>query len=201
MTPEEAVAANTALLGKSPSEIIEWTFGRFPKYPIIGSSFGPNSAVLLHLVLTRYPETKVVWVDPGDVPEANKHYAEALSDHFGFELHKYLPETELSPREAQILKHGSDEERFRVYEPRKRIPMERAIATLKAPAIFYGIRDDQDRQGAPFAPLMMSRGYVRVYPLLKMTREEARRYLSRHGLPSHEEDIPESRTFVCPIHK
>lgn len=166
----------------------------------MSTSFGANSAVLLHLVATKLPGTPVLFVDPGDVPERNRAYAETLRKHLGFEVYTYEPYEALTSEDRARLGE-SESARQDVYARRKLEPMDRALREHGVRAIMHGIRADQNAYRATRAPLEpRADGIVRVYPLLAMTASAVGRYLAEHGLPLHPDGLPQGVRFECGLH-
>jgi len=202
MTPEQVARINRELAGLTPAHIIHKVFeATRPEKPIIASSFGPNSAALLHHVLSRYPDTEVVLADYGAIPRENWEYASELSEVLGFVLRLFEPEKPLSKKERWILENGSAKERLAITGPRKLEAMLAALAECKASVVFYGVRWPQNRGWEAMEPLMMHpRGFVCAYPLWEKTHAEIASHLDANGLPKHPAGLPGDRPDTFPLH-
>src|SRR5688572_149792 len=77
-------------LGREPARLIEWAL-ELPGRPLITTSFGPYSAVLLHMVTRIDPDVPVLWVDSGYGTKATYLLAERLQRLLKFDLHTYRP--------------------------------------------------------------------------------------------------------------
>lgn len=206
MTPENVARLNDEIAGFSPAKIIRRTFQEAaraakPQKPIIGSSFGPNSAVLLHRVLSLYPDTEVVLANYGNVPATNWDYAAELSMQLGFVLRPFEPETPLSKYERSVFEHGSEKERLVLAGRRKLEAMLCALAALETSFVFYGVRHPQNRGWEAMNPLMLhQKGFLCIYPSWKTTHTEAATYLEKNGLPKHPAGLPGDRKETCLLH-
>ena len=78
----------TALDALSPQDRLAWALNHFPGQFALTTSFGIQSAVLLHM-LSELPsgrDTPVVWVDTGYLPPETYQYAATLTERLGIRL-------------------------------------------------------------------------------------------------------------------
>ena len=200
----ELAEANVRLYAAEPEEIVAWAVARFGNRIILGTGFSPNSGVLFHLIHTRQPWLRAVFVNPGDVPETNLQYAKVLSDRMPTPVVKrYEPDTPLSDADREKIAAGGDARR-EVYERRKLPLIHRAVAEHAAHAILYGARFDQNegrRRQNRFPIVNMTReGLVRVYPVWFKDDHFMGAYLIRHDLPVHPDGLPGGERFACGLH-
>ena len=53
------------LTNKTASQIVQWAKNKFPNGLVMSTSFGIQSAVMLHLVTQVIPDIPVIWIDTG----------------------------------------------------------------------------------------------------------------------------------------
>ena len=75
---------------KAASDVIELALEGAQR-PIITTKFGPESAVLLHLVSRIKPDIPVIWVDTGFNTKATMDYARYLAKDFSLNLFAFAP--------------------------------------------------------------------------------------------------------------
>lgn len=173
---------NRSLRDLSPTEII-LRARDMGQRPMITTSFGPESAVLLHLLSEHFPRLPVIWMDSGyNTPETYR-FAEQMRTDLNLDMHIYRPAPELDPSfDLDTASHERKSQHF------KREPFERALKELKPDLWFAGIRRDETEFRRSLDVLSWGRpGLLRVAPLFHTDKTWADNYLSEHDLPgSHD---------------
>ena len=82
---------------------IKWAFDRFAGGIVASTSFGLQSAVMIHLISQISNEIPIIFVDTGYLFPATYQYAETLSQKMDFNLRVYS--SNLSPA-FQEARHG-----------------------------------------------------------------------------------------------
>ncbi len=177
-------AARGALAGKSPEEVLAWSFAAFPRIAI-STAFGPEGCALVAMAVNIKPDIKVFTIDTDFLfPESIE-----LRDKF---ISKYRVNLEVLRGvvsiEEQNRRHGLDlwqRDTDACCALRKVEPTERALHGLDA--WVAGLRRDQSKTRAeidvveyyerPEGPL------YKVNPLLHWTRKDTWDYLSKHDIP------------------
>ena len=155
---------------------------------VMSTSFGIQSAVLLHLAVSAIPRIPVVWIDTGYLPKETYSYAETLTERLGLDLRVY--QSALSPARMEAV-HGrlwetGRREDLDVYHRIRKIePMQRALTELRATAWLSGVRRSQAGTRRELPGVMLQWGVVKVHPILDWSDEEVTRYLREHELPPH----------------
>src|SRR5262245_25461273 len=80
-------------------DIIDWAAREFGDDLAVSSSFGADSAVMLHLATHVKPDIKVIVVDTGFLFPATTAFRDELAKRMKLNLHVYRPKT---PREEFI---------------------------------------------------------------------------------------------------
>ncbi|HRQ87703.1 MAG TPA: phosphoadenylyl-sulfate reductase [Bacteroidia bacterium] len=166
---------------------IEWAFGHFGESLGMTSSFGAQSAVLLHLATQVYPGIPVVLVDTGYLFPETYRFIDQLSDRLRLNLKTYRSDFSPAWQEARwgkLWEQGIEGiERYN--QLNKVEPMDRALVELGLDAVMAGVRRQQSSTRERFSVLGLQKGRVRVHPIVDWTDLDIGRYLTEHGLPYH----------------
>ena len=190
-TPErlDLDALNPMFERQSPADICRWAAAEFGDELVMTSSFGAESALLLHLATRAKPDIKVVMIDTGYLfPETFQHM-EALRRRL--DLNVWVYRTRNDPI-AWLATHGEGDPSWRTDVDRccaanKNEPMERAMAELRPKAWLRGIRRNQadTRKAARHVEWSGRYGCYAVSPLLTWTSRDIYQYMKQNDLPYH----------------
>jgi phosphoadenosine phosphosulfate reductase len=155
---------------------------------VMSTSFGIQSAVLLHLAVSVAPRIPVIWIDTGYLPEETYAYAATLAEHLELNLHVY--QSSVSPARMEALygrlwETGRREDLDLYHSIRKVEPMQRALSELGATAWLSGVRRSQATTRANLPHTTVQWGVVKVHPLLEWTDSDIEAYFAHHELPRH----------------
>jgi phosphoadenosine phosphosulfate reductase len=158
-----------------------------PGIHVLSSSFGAQSAVMLHLVTRVIPRIPVVLIDTGYLFPETYRFIDDLPEKLGLNLKTYRPAASPAWQEARFGKlwdRGIDgiEQYNRI---NKKEPMERALRELGAETWFSGLRRAQAKTRAHIAPIEFRRGKYKVHPLFDWSDRDVGRYLKENALPYH----------------
>ena len=80
-----------------PQDQLQWAHEKFDEKFVLTTSFGIQSAVLLHMTVGLKPndKPKVIWIDTGYLPKETYNYAEELTKLF--ELNLVVAQSPISP--------------------------------------------------------------------------------------------------------
>ncbi len=158
-----------------------------PGRHIVSSSFGAQSAVMLHLVTQQQPEIPVVLIDSGYLFPETYQFVDKFTARLSLNLKVYSPERSGAWQEAR---HGKRWEQgldgLEAYNQENKVaPMQRAIEELGVGTWFSGLRRDQtiERAKTPFVERSGDR--FKVYPIADWTDRDIFDYLKKHDLPYH----------------
>jgi phosphoadenosine phosphosulfate reductase len=149
----------------------------------IVSSFGAESAVLLHLIASIDPTVPVLFLETG------KHFPETIT--YKEELRERLGLTDLrnlTPDPAQLAKRDENGLRWS-YDPdgcceiRKVLPLKQALAGFDAQ--FTGRKAFQSATRRALPRFEIEEGRMKVNPLADWTKERLDAYTAEHDLPAH----------------
>lgn len=155
---------------------------------VMSTSFGIQSAALLHLAQQVVPGMPVLWVDTGYLPEQTYRFAAQLEERLELDLH--VESASLSPARMEALhgrlwEHGDRASLDRYDQIRKVEPMKRGLDRLGASGWIAGLRSDQTeyRRGLPVVGEQWGR--TKFLPILDWTSRDLHAYLTAYDLPYH----------------
>ena len=179
---------NSCLEQSRPEEVVAWAAETFGEGLVVSTSFGIQSAAMLHLATSVVPQIPVVWVDTGYLPPETYRFADELSRRLDLNLH--VVQAELSPARMEAL-HGrlweaDDVAALDAYDRLRKVePMQRALGELNATAWMAGLRADQTEHRAAL-PMLERRGErFKLLPILGWHNRDVHGYLKAHALPYH----------------
>lgn len=187
--PSDLDSLNAMFEKQTPSAICRWAAAEYGDDLVMTSSFGAESALLLHLAVQVKPDIKVVMIDTGYLfPETWTHMEDLRRR---LNLNVWVYRTKNDPI-AWLDEHGEGKTDWRNDVDRccaanKNEPMERAMAELKPKAWLRGIRRNQadTRKAAQFVDFSARYNCQAVSPLLNLSTRDIYQYMKQHGLPYH----------------
>ncbi|HTQ08316.1 MAG TPA: phosphoadenylyl-sulfate reductase [Polyangiaceae bacterium] len=186
--PEIDLDALNARLAEAPPEaVLEWAREEFGDRLILSSSFGAESAVMLHLANKVIPGIPVVFLDTGYLFPETYAFAEELTERLKLNLRVYNPKLTAARQEALYGKlwEGDEQALARYNEINKVEPMDRALRELGARAWVAGLRGNQNSFRSGLRPVELQAGIYKVHPILGWDREQIHHYLRSNDLPYH----------------
>ena len=190
--PLDPVQARALLGAMGAADRLRWALDTFGDGLVITTSFGIQSAVLLHLVsqlmAARGCIIPVVWVDTGYLPPETYRYAQQLSQLLGLAPH--VAQAELSPARMEAL-HGrlwetGDVQDLELYHRLRKVePLDRALTSLAASCWASGVRGNQTDHRRSMTVLDTVRQRWSLRPLLTWSNRDVYYYMQEHDLPQH----------------
>lgn len=167
--------------------VLEWTRLTFGDDVILTSSFGAESALMLHLVSEVIPNVRVVFIDTGYLFPETYRFARELANRFRIDLRTYRPQISTAALEAEYGKlWEGDAEDLKLYAQITKVePMDRALKELRPKAWIAGLRADQTQFRAGLQKVDTSASITKISPILDWTRQDIARYMKQHALPFH----------------
>jgi phosphoadenosine phosphosulfate reductase len=178
---------NVWLEAHEAGERIAWALDTLPREHVLSSSFGAQSAALLHLVTRRCPEIPVVLIDTGYLFPETYRFADELTERLSLNLRVYRPEIGVAWMEARLgrLWEQGLEGIERYNRLRKIEPMRRALRELDARAWIAGLRRSQSETRRDIRVLELREGRWKLHPFADWTDRDLWDYAQRHRLPYH----------------
>ena len=169
----------------SPQEIMEWVFAQ-QKNAIVTTSFGPFSAVMLHLATSIKPDVPVFWVDTGYNTLETYTYAERLIEELDLNIEVYIPQITAARRNAIMNGIPSvDNELHSEFTRQVKLePFQRMLKTVKPDYWLTAIRRDETEFRKTLDVFGEGPdGVCKVAPFLNWTEVDMEGYLFEHDLP------------------
>ena len=186
-TEHDAVRLNRMFRGASTQEMLEGVIkGNLAGDLVIVSSFGAESAVLLHLVASVDASVPVLFLDTGKHFAETLAYRDLLAERLGLNL------VILTPDAADLAKKDENGLRWS-YDPdgccdiRKVRPLEKALANYDASFTGRKAFQSSTRANLPRFEVDTSdaQGRLKINPLIDWSADDINAYFAAHDLPRH----------------
>lgn len=184
---EQLQAWNRELESASAEQRIAFALERLPGAHVLSSSFGIQSALLLHMLTRQQPDIPVILIDTGYLFAETYRFIDELTERLSLNLHVYRADISPAWQEArngrrweQGLDGITDYNRINKVEP-----MARALDALAVGTWFAGLRRQQSTSRAGLEVLRVQDGRCKVHPLIDWHNRDVYRYLKQHDLPYH----------------
>lgn len=184
---DPSVAHLLLLEAASADRRVRWAAETFGNGLVMTTSFGVQSAVMLHLVTRIVPTIPVVFIDTGYLFPETYRFAEELTQRLRLNLKIYQPLMTAARQEAI---HGKRWEQgidgLKRYNLMNKVePMDRAVRELGATAWLAGLRRDQSSSREHLPIVHRQNRITKIHPILDWTNARVHRYLAEHDLPYH----------------
>ncbi len=178
---------NERLADADALEVIRWAAETFGERVVMSSSFGGQSALMLHLVTRVIPRIPVVFLDTGYLFPETYQFAEAMRERFDLRVEAYNPRMTAARQEALFgrLWDGDEDDLHRYHQINKIEPMQRALRELSAQAWIAGLRGDQTEFRSGLHKVELQDGVYKVHPILDWSKDDVEAYMEEHELPLH----------------
>lgn len=177
---------NHLLAPLSAAERVRWALRHLPVNPMLSSSFGIQAAVMLHLVTQQQPDMPVVLTDTGYLFPETYQFVDQLTERLALNLKVYRAAITPAWQEARFGKLWETAEGIKQYNQLNKVePMQRALRELDVGSWFTGLRRSQSSTRTEKAIVEISRGVVKVQPIIDWTNKDVFYYLKEHNLPYH----------------
>ncbi len=172
---------------KSADQRIDWAIQNFSQNIFMSTSFGIQSAVMLHIITQKIPHIPIVFIDTGYLFPETYEFAETLSKRLKL---KVLTFKSLVEPKQQELKYGKLWEQgiegLNKYNKLNKIePMKRAIKELNKKAWFAGIRREQSQSREEKPVVEIQNNITKIYPIIDWDDRKIDIYLKKNNLPYH----------------
>ncbi|WP_291620411.1 phosphoadenylyl-sulfate reductase [Colwellia sp.] len=178
---------NQSLEKESPIARVEWAMDNLPGEFVLSSSFGIQSAVMLHLLTQVDSNIPVLITDTGHLFPETYRFIEQLTERLKLNLHVYQAKESAAWQQA---KYGEEwaisDDTLKAYNRRNKVePLERGLSDLNANTWFSGVRRQQSAHREGLSVVSTLRGRYKVHPIIDWTNKDVHEYLTKHNLPYH----------------
>jgi phosphoadenosine phosphosulfate reductase len=184
--------------GRDARGILALALQEFPGKAAVVSSFGSESAVLLHLMASLDPNVPVLFLNTGKLFGETLRYRDRLQDLLGLgDLRSLAPHPiDKANRDPQGTLWSSDADACCNF--RKVTPLKRALEGFEAQVT--GRKRFQTRERAEMATVEVFEGRFRFNPLASWSQADLESYIDAHALPRHplvEDGYPSLGCLPC----
>lgn len=178
---------NASLEALTAQQRVAWSLENLPGTQVLSSSFGIQSAVLLHMLTEQRPDIPVVMVDTGYLFPETYQFIDELTERLNLNLKVYRNPVSPAWQEAR---HGrlweNGIEGIELYNKMNKVePMQAAMKELGVGTWYSGLRRSQSSTRAQLPVLDKIGGKFKVLPIIDWSNKEIHYYLKEHGLPYH----------------
>ncbi len=186
-TDDDLEALNAQWSPLSAEERVMRCLATFGERVVLSTSFGVQSAVMLHMVTLQQSDIPVVFIDTGYLFPETYRFAEAVSQRLKLNLKVYNPLYTAARQEALFGKRWEDGKAgIEAYNRLNKVePMNRAVLELGAEAWITGLRRTQSSTRRHLDVLVRQNKVMKVHPIIDWTDRDIYEYLKRHDLPYH----------------
>ncbi|QJR81617.1 phosphoadenylyl-sulfate reductase [Alteromonas pelagimontana] len=166
---------------------VAWAMENLPGNHIVSSSFGAQSAVMLHLLTQVKADIPVVLTDTGYLFPETYRFVDELTEKLNLNLHVYQAPMTAAWQEARfgrLWEQGLDG--LEKYNRMNKVePMQRALNELETGTWFAGLRRSQSDSREKLPVLQKVKKQFKFYPIIDMSNKDLHYYLKDNGLPYH----------------
>ena len=176
---------NNKLEDATAEDIVKWALSIKGK-AIVTTNFGPQEAVLLHMVSQFAPQTEILWIDSGYNKLETYKFADTVTKKLDLNLTVYTPLISAARRDAVMNgipliddeSHGEFSDQFKLE------PFKRAMNEINPDVWLTAVRREQTlvRQEMDIVSLGPNE-VIKVSPLLDWTINDMKIYLNKYNLP------------------
>ncbi|RYD98690.1 MAG: phosphoadenylyl-sulfate reductase [Sphingomonadales bacterium] len=182
-TAHDAIRLNNMFRGTGTQDLLRAVLSEHMLGDVaLVSSFGAESAALLHLVASVDPSVPVLFLDTGKHFPETLAYRDLLAERLGLNLQIIHPDPEqIEARDGTGLRWSYDPDGC--CEIRKVIPLEKAMAGFDASITGRKAHQASTRSALPRFEIDGDR--LKFNPLADWTRDDIAAYFAEHDLPPH----------------
>ena len=185
VTSENIHLFNQNLRFEEPAEIISFALD-LAKNPMVTTSFGPYSAVLLHAVTTQMKDIRVIWCDTGYNTDETYVHAKYLMEALQLNIEIFAPKYTTAFLNHTIGRPDIENPKHAVFSEKVKLePFTRALNKYKPDVWFTNIRAGQTKHRDSLDILSLDKdGILKVSPFYYFTDAQLKSYLTLHKLPA-----------------
>ncbi|WP_422667330.1 phosphoadenylyl-sulfate reductase [Buchnera aphidicola] len=178
---------NILLENFSAEQRITWSLKNLPSVHIMSSSFGIQSAVLLHLIIKNKPNIPVILIDTGYLFPQTYHFIDTLSKKFKINLKIFR--SDISPawqeaRYGKLWEQGING--INLFNNINKVePMKRAFQELSVKTWFSGLRRVQSKSRNFLQYISIQNNIIKILPILDWSNYQVDEYILDNNLDHH----------------
>lgn len=178
---------NLQLESSNATQRVQWALENLPNNFSLTSSFGIQSAVMLHMMTQIQPDIPVVITDTGHLFPETYQFIDELTKNLNLNLHVFRAELSPAWQQARYGKQWElDESELKQYNLENKVkPLEKGLEQLHVNTWFSGVRRSQTEHRKSLQVLQVIRGRFKVHPIIDWSNKQIHEYLTKHNLPYH----------------
>ena len=193
-------AANRALDGATPQEILRWSVERFHPRLTMATAFGPEGCAIISMLAEIEPRVRIFNLDTGYQFPETLQLRDRIAERYGIEVEFVRADQSVAEYEAAnggpVYAHDTD----RCCADRKLGPLRKAVVGYDA--WISAIRADQSSHRARADVVGWDRKFdlVKINPLLRWTRRDVWAFIVANDVPYnplHDRGYPSIGCFPC----
>jgi len=183
----QLAAVNPCLERMSALYRVQWSLDYLPRQQVLTSSFGAQSAVMLHMLNLFESKIPVILIDTGYLFPETYRFIDQMVAKLDLDLRVYRPLMSALWQESRYGKlWEAGAEGIRRYNQMNKVePMDRALKELEVGTWFSGLRRSQSKTRSQISVLQHNGRAVKVHPIADWSNRDVHRYLKQHKLPYH----------------
>ncbi|MEO1202666.1 MAG: phosphoadenylyl-sulfate reductase [Pseudomonadota bacterium] len=178
---------NDTFAGMRAEDRVSHALECLPGQQVVTSSFGAQSALMLHMLTRQRPDVPVVLIDTGYLFAETYRFVDALTERLDLNLRVFRAAVSPAWQEARYGERWTrDRDALEDYNREVKVePMREALKTLDVGTWFAGLRRSQadTRRDTPYVSVVDGR--FKVHPVADWSDRDVHRYLRQHDLPYH----------------
>ena len=183
-----ASSLDEAQIEAAPAEErIRLAYQHYGERLVLSTSFGVQSAVMLHMVTQIVPQIPILFIDTGYLFPETYRFAAELGQRLSLNLKTFRSQQSAAQQEAlygKLWEQGLDG--LKQYNELNKVePMNRAITELGAQAWISGLRRVQSNSRKRRPAIEKQNKIVKLYPIIDWSDKAIYDYLTQHDLPYH----------------
>lgn len=178
---------NAYLEDLNAQQRVAWALQNLTGEFAVSSSFGIQSAVMLHLMTQEKADIPIILTDTGYLFPETYQFIDELTIKLNLNLKVFRAEQ--SPNWQEAL-HGKlweqGVEGIEKYNKINKVePMRRALKELDVSTWFSGLRREQSNTRNQLPILAIQNGVFKFLPIIDWSNKDIHQYLEKHGLSYH----------------
>ena len=201
LTDDELKRLNERFESAHPVDIIRWAVETFRPDAALTSSFGADSAAMIHMALQADPRISVRTVDTGFLFPETLQFTDELRRRWNLNLtvvRTRLTDAEIAKLKADHAAGKPIDDTFCCGE-HKREATERALAGLRCWIAGLMRAEAVSRRNTPIVERLAT-GLVKVAPIAAWTQKQIDDYMQQHQLPYHSLWAQGYTSIGCALH-
>ena len=184
---EQVAELNMELEQMTAEQRVSWSLENLPGSFILSSSFGAQSAVMLHLLTQQNPDIPVILTDTGYLFPETYQFIDEMTERLKLNLKVYRAPISPAWQEAKFGKLWEQGlEGIEQYNQMNKVePMQRALSELNVKTWFAGLRRSQSDTRGKLPVLQKLTDQYKVYPVIDWSNKKLHEYLKANDLPYH----------------